>query len=45
MKKNDADVAIFSNYEITSSGVVKYINSFEKDHIDISDLDTKKYII
>lgn len=42
MKKNDADVAIFSNYEITSSGLVKYINLFEKDHIDISDLDTKK---
>lgn len=42
MRGNNADVAIFSNYEITNFGSTKYINAFEKDNIDISSLDTNK---
>lgn len=41
MKDNKADVVIFSNYEVSSSGINKFVNEFEKEHIDISKLDTK----
>lgn len=42
MKDNKVDVVIFSNYEVSPTGIKKFTNEFEKEHIDISQLDTNE---